>query len=161
MVDHHVLNLKMDTKSLPVSLPREFISLSDGSSNENPRNPPLCDRARTRWSRGSGASGDGQIEEKGLKETLVGTSESRGTPLTLNFPLDKSKYFSNLSPWRMLEIEVSLGGAMRNGFQRKTEEDKRRGVKTIPNLEQSEVLTWKTRTSNLVYIGVNGSLPLE
>ena len=56
---------------------------------------------------------------------------SKGTPWTLNFPFDKSKYFSNLSPWRTLNFEAtgSLGGAMIEEFQRKTEkteEDKNR-----------------------------------
>lgn len=77
------------------------------------------------------------IEEKGLKETLVGTSVSKVTPLTLNFPLDNSKNFSNSFPIGTLKMELtgSFGGAMDKGLQRKAEEKKNRdfGYKTKKN----------------------------
>ena len=148
MVDHHVLNLKMLRKSLPVKLPKEFINLSDGSSLENPRNPPLWDRERRRWSRGSGASEDWQIEESGLKETLVGTSESKGTPLTLKVPLDKSKYL--------------LGIDMNQGFQRRKQREKAEQRITENPLKKTQKtrvlkkilgLMWRTRSLNQIYIG--------
>lgn len=46
--------------------------------------------------------------------TLLGTSESKGTPLTLKFPFDKSKYFSKLPARNTLRTALtgSLGGAM-------------------------------------------------
>jgi hypothetical protein len=130
MVDHQVLNLKMDKNSLPVNLPRELIKRSDGASLWKPRNPPLCDRAWTRWSRASGASGGLQIEEnKGAKVTLLGTSESNGNPLTLSFPFDKSKYLSELSSClRMLSggLVGSFGGAIAEENRAKTVRAKRR-----------------------------------
>lgn len=57
------------------------------------------------------------MEEKGLKKTLLGTSESRGTPLTLIFPLEKSIKFSKLSDFRTEEVKLagSFGGAMADG----------------------------------------------
>ena len=54
------------------------------------------------------------MEEKGLKNTLVGTSDSNGTPLTLSFPSETSIRFSKLSDLRTEEfkVAVSFGGAM-------------------------------------------------
>ena len=116
MVDHHVLNLKMLRKSLFVNLPREFTNLCEGSSLVNPRKPPLWDRDLTFWSRGVGASeAEGwEIESKGVKVTLFGTSDSNGMPLKLSFPWLKSKHFSRLFDLKPLRTELigSFGGAM-------------------------------------------------
>lgn len=57
-----------------------------------------------------------QIEENGEKVTLLGTSWSKGKPLTMNLPLDKSKDFSKLLERKSLKTElmVLFGGAMTN-----------------------------------------------
>lgn len=90
-----------------------------------------------------------QIEEKGLKETLAGMSVNKGTPLTLNFPSDKSKYLSTLSPRRKLKTELtgSLGGAMSKEFQRKQRESREkqsrnRGEKTREPNEEDNRANW-------------------
>lgn len=47
------------------------------------------------------------MEEKLLKKTLLGTSESNGTPLTESFPSDKSKQCSVLSEFRGVKMELA------------------------------------------------------
>jgi len=129
-VDHQVLNLKILTKSFPLKLPNEFITLSDRVSWENPKKPPLWEKSRTFW-RIEGGAFDSEglhIEEKELKETFSETSWNRGTPLTLNFPSDKSNKDSVLMRSRFLEF----GGAM----ERK---DKNRGKKQSKKQQEEKV----------------------
>lgn len=123
-VDHHVLNLKMLRKFLPLKLPKEFVNLSEGETWENPKKPPLCETAMTRWRMEGGASRGSQIEEKELKVTLLGTWESNGTPLTVNFPSHKSKTFSSdLNP--KVEFTGLFGGAMEKWATRRNKNKKK------------------------------------
>lgn len=65
----------------------------------------------------------GHMEEKLLKETLLGTSESKETPLTPSFPPDKLNKLSFLSIMRevLMESSISLGGAMGREDRGRTE----------------------------------------
>lgn len=80
----------------------------------------------------------------------MGTSESKGTPLTLKVPLDKSKYL--------------LGIGMSRGFQRrkqreKAEEEQRITENSLKKTQKTQsskencVLMWRTRSLNQIYIG--------
>lgn len=57
-----------------------------------------------------------ETDRKGENLTLVGTSESKVTPLTENFPSERSKEFSKLLVRMSLRTELagSFGGAMKN-----------------------------------------------
>lgn len=56
-----------------------------------PRKPPLWDLEFAWFIRWTGASEVRQIEEKLLKDTLEGTSASKGMPLMDSTPLESEK----------------------------------------------------------------------
>jgi len=73
------------------------------------------------------------MEEKSVKETLLGTSESNVTPFTLNFPSsDKSKYWSkDLALMRLRTGTTgSFGGAIDQANKRRRTEEKLYGKTT-------------------------------
>lgn len=114
MVDHQVLNLKMDRNFLSLNLPRELSNRSEGESLWNPRNPARGETELTRSIMESGASDwDGlQMDENGVKVTFWGTSDRTGKPLTDNLLSDKTKYSVKLSDRISFVLGVSFGGAI-------------------------------------------------
>ena len=68
------------------------------------------------------------MEEKSVKETLFGISDSKVTPLTVNFPSsDRSKYgFNDLDLIKLIGITGSFGGAIEK--QKNQRKKKQRGL---------------------------------
>lgn len=91
-----------------------------------------------------GASRGSQIEEKELKVTLLGTWESNGTPLTVNFPSHKSKTFSSdLNP--KVEFTGLFGGAMEKWATRRNKNKKKMIQNYIDDKDKKLALLWNVK----------------